>query len=60
MKFTTGISLFAAAASALSVDLNKRDSPLDVKLEMVGNTAVKASITNTYVGAEFPGISLFP
>ncbi|KAI2782786.1 metallo proteinase [Daldinia loculata] len=47
MKFTTGISLFAAAASALSVDLNKRDSPLDVKLEMVGNTAVKASITNT-------------
>ncbi|KAI0382489.1 Deuterolysin metalloprotease family-domain-containing protein [Hypomontagnella monticulosa] len=47
MKFTAGISLFAAVASALSVDLAKRDSPLDVKLEMVGNTAVKASITNT-------------
>ncbi|KAI1464831.1 metallo proteinase [Daldinia caldariorum] len=47
MKFATGISLFASLASALSVDLNKRDSPLDVKLEMVGNTAVKASITNT-------------
>lgn len=47
MKFTAGFSLFAALASAISVDLTKRDSPLDVKLEMVGNTAVKASITNT-------------
>ncbi|KAI1396789.1 Deuterolysin metalloprotease family-domain-containing protein [Hypoxylon fuscum] len=47
MKFTAGVSLFAAVASAISVDLTKRDSPLDVKLEMVGNTAVKASITNT-------------
>ncbi|KAI1758880.1 Deuterolysin metalloprotease family-domain-containing protein [Hypoxylon sp. FL1150] len=47
MKFTAGISLFAAVASAISVDLTKRDTPLDVKLEMVGNTAVKASITNT-------------
>ncbi|KAI0886669.1 Deuterolysin metalloprotease family-domain-containing protein [Annulohypoxylon maeteangense] len=47
MKFTAGVSLFAAVASAISVDLTKRDTPLDVKLEMVGNTAVKASITNT-------------
>ncbi|XXH01980.1 hypothetical protein Hte_008344 [Hypoxylon texense] len=47
MKFTAGLSLFAAVASAISVDLAKRDSPLDVKLEMIGNTAVKASITNT-------------
>ncbi|KAI2469071.1 Deuterolysin metalloprotease family-domain-containing protein [Annulohypoxylon bovei var. microspora] len=47
MKFTAGVSLFAALASAISVDLTKRDTPLDVKLEMVGNTAVKASITNT-------------
>ncbi|KAI2627847.1 Deuterolysin metalloprotease family-domain-containing protein [Hypoxylon sp. NC1633] len=47
MKFTAGVSLFAALASAVSVDLTKRTSPLDVKLEMVGNTAVKASITNT-------------
>ncbi|KAI4869879.1 Deuterolysin metalloprotease family-domain-containing protein [Hypoxylon rubiginosum] len=47
MKFSAGISLFAAVASAISVDLAKRDTPLDVKLEMVGNTAVKASITNT-------------
>ncbi|KAI1210170.1 Deuterolysin metalloprotease family-domain-containing protein [Annulohypoxylon truncatum] len=47
MKFTAGISLLAALASAVSVDLAKRDTPLDVKLEMIGNTAVKASITNT-------------
>ncbi|KAI1385582.1 Deuterolysin metalloprotease family-domain-containing protein [Hypoxylon trugodes] len=47
MKFTVGLSFLAALASAVSVDLTKRDSPLDVKLEMVGNTAVKASITNT-------------
>ncbi|KAL7619687.1 hypothetical protein AAE478_010229 [Parahypoxylon ruwenzoriense] len=49
MKFTAGITLLASLASAVSVDLTKRDSPLDVKLEMVGNTAVKASITNTGV-----------
>lgn len=49
MKFTAGVSLFAALASAISVDLAKRDSPLDVQLEMVDNTAVKAKITNTYV-----------
>ncbi|RYP77822.1 hypothetical protein DL771_000919 [Monosporascus sp. 5C6A] len=46
MKVLTGVSLLASLASAVSVDLGKRDSPLDVKLEMVGNTAVKASITN--------------
>ncbi|KAI8309729.1 Neutral protease 2-like protein [Colletotrichum sp. SAR11_59] len=47
MKFLTGLSCFAALASAVVVDLNKRDSPLDVKIEAVGNSAVKASITNT-------------
>ncbi|RYP82546.1 hypothetical protein DL769_001652 [Monosporascus sp. CRB-8-3] len=46
MKVLTGVSILASLASAVSVDLGKRDSPLDVKLEMVGNTAVKASITN--------------
>ncbi|RYP46868.1 hypothetical protein DL768_006965 [Monosporascus sp. mg162] len=46
MKVLTGISVLASLASAVSVDLGKRDSPLDVKLEMVGNTAVKATITN--------------
>uniref|UniRef100_L2G6H0 Neutral protease 2 n=1 Tax=Colletotrichum fructicola (strain Nara gc5) TaxID=1213859 RepID=L2G6H0_COLFN len=47
MKFLTGLSCFAALASAVVVDLNKRDSPLDVKIEAVGNSGVKASITNT-------------
>ncbi|KAI8270846.1 Neutral protease 2 [Colletotrichum sp. SAR11_239] len=47
MKFLTGLSCFAALASAVVVDLNKRDSPLDVKIETVGNSGVKASITNT-------------
>lgn len=42
MKF---IALFAAAASALSIQ--QRASPLSVKLEMVGNSEVKATITNT-------------
>jgi deuterolysin len=46
MKFSTIASL-ATIASAAVVDMAKRDSPLDVKLEMVGNTAVKAIITNT-------------
>lgn len=46
MKFFVNVSLLAALAGAVSVDLGKRDTPLEVKLEMVGNTAVKASITN--------------
>ncbi|GAP92034.1 putative deuterolysin metalloprotease [Rosellinia necatrix] len=47
MKFAAGLSCLATLASALVVDLDKRESPLDVKLEMIGNTEVKASITNT-------------
>ncbi|KAF2193005.1 neutral protease 2-like protein [Zopfia rhizophila CBS 207.26] len=46
MKFLS-IAALATLASAVSVDLTKRETPLDVKLEMVGNTAVKASIKNT-------------
>ncbi|KAI0015764.1 Deuterolysin metalloprotease family-domain-containing protein [Xylariomycetidae sp. FL0641] len=47
MRFYAGISVLATLASAVSVDLSRRGSPLNVKLEMVGNTAVKASITNS-------------
>ncbi|KAI1506414.1 neutral protease 2-like protein [Biscogniauxia marginata] len=47
MKFLAGVSLLATVASAASVSLNKRETPLDIKLEMIGNTGVKASITNT-------------
>lgn len=49
MKVSTFATL-ASLASAVSVDFSKRDSPLEVKLEVTGNTAVKASITNA--GAE--------
>lgn len=41
------IATLVSLASAVSIDLAKRESPLDVKLEMTGNTAVKAFITNT-------------
>ncbi|KAL0262339.1 hypothetical protein SLS55_003785 [Diplodia seriata] len=34
-----------------AVDLNKRDTPLDVKLEMVGNSEVKATLTNNGASA---------
>jgi deuterolysin len=50
MKFIAGLLFLVSLASALSVDLGKRATPLDVKLELVGNTAVKATITNK--GAE--------
>ncbi|KAJ0353565.1 hypothetical protein COL154_001067 [Colletotrichum chrysophilum] len=47
MKFSLGVSLLATLASAVSVDMAKRDtSPLDVKLETVGNSGVKAVLTN--------------
>ncbi|KAL1632544.1 hypothetical protein SLS58_011361, partial [Diplodia intermedia] len=51
MKFIAGLSFLASLAAAASVDVNKRDTPLDVKLELLGNTGVKASITNTGASA---------
>lgn len=54
MKFITGLSLVASAL-ALSIErierIEKRDSPLTVSIESVGNTAVKASIVNTGTSA---------
>ncbi|KAI0512490.1 neutral protease [Xylaria bambusicola] len=47
MKFFAGAALLASVASAASIDNAKRASPLDVKIEMVGNSGIKASITNT-------------
>jgi len=41
------VSALAAVASCASVELDKRASPLDVKIEMVGNSLVRASVTNT-------------
>ncbi|PVI06074.1 metallo proteinase [Periconia macrospinosa] len=46
MKFLS-LAALISLANAASVDLAKRDSLLDVKLEMTGNTAIKAKITNT-------------
>jgi deuterolysin len=44
MKFLCSISLLASLASAASI--GRRDSPLDIQLEMVSNTGVQATITN--------------
>jgi hypothetical protein len=41
------LAAVASLANAVSLDFNKRESTLDVKLELTGNTAVKALITNT-------------
>lgn len=46
MKLFIGLSLFASALAA-RIDVHKRASPLEVKIESVGNTALKATITNT-------------
>lgn len=45
MKLITTIS-FAALASAVVVNFNKRDSPLKVNIEAVGNSGIRATITN--------------
>lgn len=47
MKFLGNVALLASLASAASM---KRASPLDVQIEQVGNSGLKAIITNT--GAE--------
>jgi deuterolysin len=47
MKTAAIFSALLGLASAAAVDLTKRASPLDVKVEQLGNTGFKASITNT-------------
>jgi len=44
-------SALAAAVNGASVQLDERPSPLDVKIEMVGNSLVKASVTNNGLSA---------
>ena len=46
MKFVTILS-FAVSALAVAVDVNKRDSPLSVKLEQSSDAGMKATVTNT-------------
>lgn len=48
MMFLGNVALLASLASAAS--MGKRAAPLNVQLEQVGNSGVKATITNT--GAE--------
>lgn len=50
MKYITIASCLASLAAGASVDVTKRSSPLDVELEKLGNSVVKAVITNN--GAE--------
>ncbi|ORY04565.1 neutral protease 2-like protein [Clohesyomyces aquaticus] len=45
MKFLTVVSLFALASAASAASV-KRGSPLDVQIQAIGYTTVKASITN--------------
>lgn len=47
MKFITSLPYLAALANALAVDISKRDSPINVEIEMISNSQVKAKITNT-------------
>ena len=46
MKFQLSVAALAAVASAASVDVNKRDTPLSIRLESVGNSEVKIAVTN--------------
>lgn len=45
MKFFNSLSVLASLAGAASIA--RRDAPLSVQLEMVSNTGVQATITNT-------------
>ncbi|KAF2133668.1 neutral protease 2-like protein [Dothidotthia symphoricarpi CBS 119687] len=49
MKFISQLSVAALAsyASAASVDVNKRETPLSVQLTAAGNSAVKVTLTNS-------------
>ncbi|KAM0278591.1 hypothetical protein ACHAQH_005065 [Verticillium albo-atrum] len=46
MKFLAGICALASLTGAVSVDLAKRDTPLEVRLEESGNSGVKGYLTN--------------
>ena len=48
MKLLASLAAITSLASAIAVSgLDKRESPFEVKLEKVGNTVVKATVTNT-------------
>ncbi|KAF2201022.1 neutral protease 2-like protein [Delitschia confertaspora ATCC 74209] len=47
MKVLSSIAALVALASATAINVDKRDSPLSVKLEAAGNSEVKVTVTNT-------------
>ena len=47
MKFLACVSAVTTVVSALSIQAGKRDSPLQVNLEVTGNTDVNATVTDT-------------
>lgn len=48
MKLTTGFALLGSLAAAVPSNLALRDpTPLNAKLEMEGNSLVRATVTNT-------------
>ncbi|KAK3314168.1 Deuterolysin metalloprotease family-domain-containing protein [Apodospora peruviana] len=47
MKFLSVLAIFGSMAAAVSIDLNQRATPLSVNIEVVDNSNVKATITNT-------------
>ncbi|TEA13429.1 Neutral protease 2-like protein [Colletotrichum sidae] len=47
MKAATVVSCLAALANGAAINLAKRAEPLEVKIEQVGNSELRASITNT-------------
>lgn len=50
MKFTAlSVAAMAAVVSSTAIDITKRDTPLSVTLTPLGNSKVKASVTNTGV-----------
>lgn len=46
MKFLASLSAIISLASAASVDVGKRSTPLEVKLVQNGNSGVHAALTN--------------
>ncbi|KAF6811237.1 deuterolysin metalloprotease [Colletotrichum musicola] len=46
MKAATIVSCLAALANGAAVNLSKRAQPLEVKIEQIGNSELRASITN--------------
>ncbi|KAL2757243.1 hypothetical protein ACRALDRAFT_1079546 [Sodiomyces alcalophilus JCM 7366] len=46
MRLIAGVTALVGLVSAASVDLSKRDTPLEVKLDHVNNSVIHASLTN--------------